>query len=206
MERPLFWHQGLFLQPQHLQLTTRYCEGLNLPLKDYLQPHFWGVGSWQVQLTALNNQSFQLTEGKFLFPDMTYAIIGENAVVMPRSFSDAWEKGGERFGVYLGLRKFDAAGSNVTVITDINNLTEVGSRWVTSNAADQVPDLHQNGPAADVQKLRYVLKIFWESEKDQLGEYDLIPLAQLEKDQDKVPRGLDCSYGKRHYRPGPCAE
>jgi type VI secretion system protein ImpJ len=186
MERPLFWHQGLFLQPQHLQLTTRYCEGLNLPLKDYLQPYFWGVGSWQVQVTALSNQSFQLTEGTFLFPDMTYAIIGDNAQVMPRSFAEAWEKGGERFGIYLGVRKFNTSGSNVTVVTDINNLTEVSTRWVTSNTSEQVPDLHQAGPAADVQKLRYALKIFWESEKDQLGDYELIPLAQLEKDQDQV--------------------
>ncbi len=186
MDRPLFWHQGLFLQPQHLQLTTRYAEGLNLPLKSYLQPHFWGVGSWQVQLTALNNQNFQLTEGKFLFPDMSYAVIGENALVMPRSFEDAWEKGEERFSVYLGLRKFNASGSNVTVVTDLNNLTEVGTRWVTANVADQVPDLHQNGPAADVQKLRYALKIFWEPERDQLGDYELIPLARLEKDQDQV--------------------
>jgi len=159
---------------------------LNLPLKAHLQPHFWGVGSWQVQLSALNNQSFQLTEGKFLFPDMTYAIIGDNALVMPRSFGEAWEKGGERFGVYLGLRKFNSSGSNVTVLTDISNLTEVGTRWVTSNAADQVPDLHQDGPAADIQKLQYALKVFWESEKDQLGDYELIPLAQLEKDQDQV--------------------
>jgi type VI secretion system protein ImpJ len=186
MDKPLFWHQGLFLQPQHLQLTTRYAEGLNLPLKAYLQPYFWGVGSWQVQAAALNNHSFHLTEGKFLFADLAYAIIGENALVMPRSFDQAWEKGGERFGVYLGLHKFNADGSNVTVLPDPDNLTEVTTRWVTSNAGDQVPDLHHNGPAAEVQKLRYALKVFWESEKDRLGDYELIPLAQLEKDQDRI--------------------
>jgi type VI secretion system protein ImpJ len=47
MDKPLFWHQGLFLQPQHLQLNSQYCERLSLPLKTYLQPYFWGVGSWQ---------------------------------------------------------------------------------------------------------------------------------------------------------------
>ncbi len=186
MDRPLFWHQGLFLQPQHLQLTSRYCEALNLPFKEYLQPHFWGVGCWQVQTTALDNQSFHLTEGKFLFPDMTYAVIGENALVMPRSFESAWEQGSEKFGVYIGIHKFNASGSNVTVIDGENKLTEAATRWVTPHTADQIPDLHQNGPAADVKKLNYVLKIFWETEKDQLGDYELIPLARLEKDQDRV--------------------
>lgn len=186
MERPLFWHQGLFLQPQHLQLTSRYCEALNLPFKEYMQSHFWGVGSWQVQTTALSNNSFQLTEGQFLFPDTSFVIIGKNALVMQRSFEAAWKDGSEAFGVYLGLRKFNPSGSNVTVIEDESQLTEVGTRWVTSSEADQIPDLHQSGPAADVQKLQYVLKIFWETEMDQLGDYDLLPLARLEKDQDRI--------------------
>ncbi len=186
MERPLFWHQGLFLQPQHLQLTSRYCESLNLPFKEYLQPHFWGVGSWQVQTAALNNQSFHLTEGQFLFPDMAHAVIGGNAMVMPRSFEGDWEEGEKRFGVYLGLRKFKASGHNVSVTTDLNNLADVKSRWVTATSPEQVPDLHQDGAAADVQRLFYALRIFWETEKDQLGDYELIPLARLEKDQDQI--------------------
>ncbi len=186
MDRPLFWHQGLFLQPQHLQLASRYSESLNLPLKTHLQPHFWGVGNWQIQSNALANLSFHLTGGQFLFADMAYAVIGKNALIMPRSFEGDWEQGDERFGVYIGLRKFNPGGKNVTVVNDTSNLSEVGTRWVTDSSAEQVADLHQDGPAADVQRMHYALKIFWESEKKQLGDYELIPLAQLEKDQDSV--------------------
>ncbi len=186
MERALFWHQGLFLQPQHLQLTSRYSESLNLPFKEYLQPHFWGVGRWQVRTAALDNMSFQLSEGRFLFADMAYAVLSENAVIQPRSFEQAWEKGAENFGIYLGLRKFNPAGHNVSVVPDLNNLAEVTSRWVTTSTAEQVPDLHQDGSAAQVQKLYYMLNVFWESEKDQLGDYELIPLARLERDQDRI--------------------
>ncbi len=186
MERPLFWHQGLFLQPQHLQLASRYSESLNLPLKQYLQPHFWGVGGWQVQAAALNNQSFHLSEGHFLFADMTHAVIGGNAVVQPRSFGEDWEQGEKQFGVYLGVRKFNDTGRNVSVVSDIDHLTDIHTRWVTPGAPEEIPDLHQEGAAAEVQRLYYVLKIFWESEKDQLGDYELIPLARLEKDQDQI--------------------
>jgi type VI secretion system protein ImpJ len=184
MEKPLFWHQGLFLQPQHLQLASRYGESLNQPLYTHLQPHFWGVGRWRIQAAALNNQQFQLAEGSFLFPDMTYAVIGENALIMPRSFEGAWEEGTTHFSVYIGLRKLDESGKNVSVISGIERISQVATRWVTTTPADQVPDLHQDGPVADVQRLQYVLKLFWETEKDQLGDYDLIPLAQLEKDQE----------------------
>lgn len=186
MEKALYWHQGLFLQPQHLQLTTRYSEALNLPFKKYLQPYFWGVGNWQVQEGALSNQSFQLTDGEFLFADMSYAVLHKNALVMPRSFESAWEKGDEGLGVYLGLRKFNPGGKNVSVVSDLNDTTEINTRWATSTLSEQVPDLHHDGPEADVHKLFYVVKIFWAHEREQLGDYELIPLAWLEKDQDKV--------------------
>lgn len=185
-ERALFWHQGLFLQPQHLQLSSRYHEALNLPLKHYLQPHFWGVGHYQVQAAALDNRSFHLTAGKFLFPDMTYVEIPGNGVVMPRSFEVDWEAGSQRFGVYLGLRKCSATGANVTVVNDIDDVVDVRTRWATAAAAEPVSDLHQDGPAAEVQRLSHVIGLFWESEKDRLGDYELIPIAQLERDQDRV--------------------
>jgi type VI secretion system protein ImpJ len=186
MEQALFWHQGLFLQPQHLQLSSCYHEDLNLPLKQYLQPYFWGVGQYELKASALDNRSFHLTQGKFLFPDMTYVEVPGNAVVMPRSFDAAWEKGDQRFGVFLGLRKLNRAGRNVTVVADTSDVVDVHSRWVTASAAEQVADLHRDGPAADVQKLSYVLKIFWASEKERLDDYELIPLAQMERDQDRV--------------------
>ena len=186
MDRALFWHQGLFLQPQHLQLNTRYLEQLGLPFKTYLQPNFWGVGSWQIQTGALANRSFQLTQGDFLFPDIAYAVLNKNALVMPRSFDGVWEDGQEGFGIYLGLRKFNNGGRNVTIVSDPGDLTEVNTRWVTTAAAEQVADLHHEGPEAEVQKLYYVLKIFWADEKEQLGDYELIPLAWLEQDQDKI--------------------
>lgn len=186
MERALFWHQGLFLQPQHLQLSSRYQETLNLPLKHFLQPCFWGVGHYRVQAAALDNRSFQLAEGKFLFPDMTYVEIPGNGVVMPRSFEADWESGSQQFGVYLGLRKWNPGGNNVTIVNDVADVTDVLTRWATSAAADAVPDLHRDGPAAEVQRLTCVLKVFWETEKDRLGDYDLIPIGRLERDQDRV--------------------
>lgn len=186
MEKPLFWHQGLFLQPQHLQISSRYQEALDAPLKAYLQPHFWGVAQYGLQTTALGNRSFQLARGRFLFPDMTYVEYPGNAVVMPRSFEKAWEKGSSSFDVLLGLRKFSSNSSNVTVVSDETNIPDVQTRWVTGNKAERVVDFHHDGPEADVQRLTYVLRIFWESERDTLDDYELIPLARLVRDQDQV--------------------
>ncbi len=186
MKRPLFWHQGLFLQPQHFQLKDLHDQSLLTPLHKFLNPHFWGIGDMEIQQAALGNHSFNLLKGEFMFPDMAYLVFPDNAVVQARSFEGAWQEGGKSFTVYVGLKKWNDAGENVTVLSNLSNLSEVTTRFVTTTEAEEIQDLHQNGPSAQVKRLYYVLKIFWETEKDLLGDYELIPLARLEKDGDEI--------------------
>ena len=186
MKRPLFWHQGLFLQPQHFQLKDLYDQSMLTPLHRFLNPHFWGIGDIEIQKAALGNHSFNLLNGNFLFLDMTYTVLPDNAVIQARSFEEAWEEGGKTFTVYVGLKKWNDAGENVTVLSNLNNLSDVTTRFVTTTDPEEIQDLHQNGPSAQVKRLYYVLKIFWETEKDLLGDYELIPLACLEKDGDEI--------------------
>ena len=186
MERPLFWHQGLFLQPQHLQLADVHAQSLLTPVYRYLCPHPWGIGALEVQTAALDNLTFNPVRGTFLFPDMTYAALPGNAIIEGRSFDEAWVEGGQPLGVYVGLKKWNESGDNVSVIARLSNLAEVNTRFVTTADPEEVQDLHHNGPPAQVQRLQYVLKIFWETEKDQLGEYQLIPVAQVERMGERV--------------------
>ncbi len=186
MERPLFWHQGLFLQPQHLQLADLHVQSLLTPVYSYLCPYPWGVGKMEVQAAALDNRTFNLLKGSFIFPDMTFVAIPGNAIVEARSFDEAWVEGGQPFTVYIGIKKWNESGENVTVLPRLSDLAEVNTRFVTSVDPEETRDLHQNGPAAQVQRLYHVLKVFWETEKDQLGEYHLIPAAQLERMGERV--------------------
>jgi type VI secretion system protein ImpJ len=186
MRRPIFWHQGLFLQPQHFQLKDLYDQSLLIPFHRFINPHFWGIGDIEIQQAALGNRSFDLLSGNFLFPDMTYTGFPDNAVIEARSFESAWEEGGKTFTVYVGLKKWNDTGENVTVLSSLNNLFDVTTRFVTTTQPEEIQDLHQNGPSAQVKRLYYVLKIFWETEMDLLGDYELIPLACLEKDGDEI--------------------
>jgi len=186
MERPLFWHQGLFLQPQHFQLEDLHFQSLLTPFHRFLQPHFWGVGGLEIQKAALGNRTFDLLKGEFLFPAMTYVVFPGNAVIEARSFDEAWVEGEKPFTVFVGLRKWNDAVENVTVVSKLENLSEVTTRFVTTVDPEEVQDLHQSGPPAQVKRLFYVLKIFWEAERDQLGDYLLIPLAQLERSGEEI--------------------
>ncbi|MGD8882168.1 MAG: type VI secretion system baseplate subunit TssK [Desulfobacterales bacterium] len=181
MERPLFWHQGLFLQPQHLQLADLHVQSLMTPVYKYLGPHPWGVGEMEIQTAALDNRSFNLLSGNFIFPDMTYVSVPDNGIIEARSFDEAWVEGGQPFAVYIGIKKWNEFGENVTLTSRLSNLGDINTRFVTTVDPEEIQDLHHNGPPAKVQRLYHLLKVFWETEKDQLGEYHLIPIAQLER-------------------------
>ena len=188
MERPFFWHQGLFLQPQHFQIQDRYIQSQTMPLQTFLQPYFWGVGDLQIQDAALGNLSLQLLKGQFQFPDGTFVSFPENAVLDPRSFSEDWVESGKPLTALIGLRKWNPAGENVTVLSSLENVSDVATRFVTTTEPEEVQDLYQAGASAQVKRLHYVLKIFWGNEEEELGDYELIPLASLLRQGDQVVR------------------
>jgi len=117
VHRPLFWHQGLFLQPQHFQLHDLSGEVAHEPYRRFLEPHFWGAGSLEIQKAALGTRSFGLVQGSFLFPDGTWIEYPGNALIEARPFEEAWVEGGKSFPVYVGIRKWNDSGENVTVLS-----------------------------------------------------------------------------------------
>lgn len=184
--KPILWRHGLFLQPQHFQLNDLFQSFRLAPLWEFIRPQFWGVAELHIQESSLSTMTFELLDGRFLFPDGTYALFPGNALLSPRSFDDAWTDRDKPLTVYLGLRKTSQVEANVTLAGDLNGRNDVTTRFVASNSPDEVKDLHLNGQAGEVQGMYYQLRLFWESEKDQLDSYDLLPIARLERMTERI--------------------
>ena len=101
VQKPLFWQQGLFLQPQHFQLQEQSFRGLLAPFGRFAAPHFWGVGDLEIRKSALPNRILDLHRGTFMFPDGTWVELPGNAVIRARSFDESWAG---PLNVYLGLK------------------------------------------------------------------------------------------------------
>jgi type VI secretion system protein ImpJ len=181
-KKPLFWHQGLFLQPQHFQYMDTYVQSLLSPLLECQHPFFWGVITMEINEAALKNRTFELIAGEFLFRDGTAVAIPANGTVQPRSFDEAGVEGERPFTVYLGLRRYARETQNVTVVKRLDDVADVNTRFAATEEAEEMADMYKAGPAAQVRRLTYVLKIFWENEIEKLNNYHLIPLAMLERD------------------------
>ncbi len=186
IQKPLFWQQGLFLQPQHFQQNDLYVHSLLNPLHKFIQPHFWGVASLDISPAALGNQTIDITKGEFVFSDNTHVVYPGNAMLAARSFESTWQEKDKPLKVYLGLRKWDESGENVTVLSDAEMISDASTRYVTTADSEELVDMHHTGPAGQVRKMKFLLKIFWDTEKDKIGDYLLIPLAVLEKDGEEI--------------------
>ncbi len=187
MKRPLFWHQGVFLQPQHFQWQDLHFQSLLEPFYGLMAPHFWGVEDLDIPRGALENSSFEIQKGRFLFSDMTYVTFPGNASIEPRSFDDTRLEGGKPLTVYVGLRKWKDKGENVTVLSSLKDLTQVTTRFVARDDPENIPDMHRGGPnKAQVKPLYHVLKIFWDTEIRDLGDYEVIPVARLDRDREHI--------------------
>jgi len=186
IQKPLFWHQGLFLQPQHFQLFERAVSTSMLPFLRYQTPYFYGVGSVDIQEAALNNHNVHIMSGEFLFPDGTYARFPGNSVLQPRSFEDSWLEGGKPLKVFLGLKQWQNDSGNVSQVNSLEEASEQSSRYIALKNPEWVKDLHEGKTEGEIKFLHHALKIFWESELGELGNYSLIPLAQLHRDGDHI--------------------
>ena len=184
--KPVFWYQGLFLQPQHFQQYDVYFQSLLKPLFTHLQPYFWGVYTYNIQEASLANQTFVISRGEFLFQDGTWISIPGNTVAQSRNINKEELEAGKPFKVYLGLRKWDHHKENVSILENHDDLSIVGTRFISGIDPENVKDIHQGGKSAHVKLLQYVLKVFWENETDNLPDYHLIPVAELVYDEDEI--------------------
>jgi len=176
--KPLFWQQGLFLQPQHFQLMEQSFRDLLAPSNQLQMPYFWGVTDLNIRQTRLANRIFELQSGSFIFQDGTYVDFPGTAVMRGRSFDEAWAG---PLNVYLGLKIRTDADVNVTVVDHLDHFERVTTRFVTTPDFEEVPDLHAGGPPGRVKKLHYVLKLLWEHELEQSGDYLHLQIARLER-------------------------
>jgi type VI secretion system protein ImpJ len=184
--KPVFWHQGLFLQPQHFQLSDQYQDAKLQPYQEYLQPHFWGVCQIEMLSSSLTHRTCEIESGHFLFPDGTYVSIPDNSVISPRSFEDDSIDPEKPFTIYLAIHKISQFDDNVTVLSSLENHADVTTRYVTTATPENAKDVYVEGADAQVKYLRHALKIVFDNEKDEMNDYDLIAVAQVVRDGDAI--------------------
>lgn len=182
----IYWHQGMFLQSQHFQMADLHSQFQHKPMHEAGLPHFWGVGELELVASATANRTIEVQSARLLFPDRTYVEYPGNAVLKPRHFDVDWVEGDKPFTVYLGLKKLSSTEKNVTLVVGLAEAAGAPTRYATLANPPNLADLYSEGPDAQVRTLTHVVKVFFESEIDQLQDYTLIPIARLVRDGEAI--------------------
>ncbi|MCK5310987.1 MAG: type VI secretion system baseplate subunit TssK [Desulfobacteraceae bacterium] len=187
-EKPILWHQGLFLQPQHFQQNDNFLKSLVTPHNKYHTPYFWGCNKIAVQESSLTQRVVEIDKCELIFQDGTWVQYPGNAFIQSRSFEDiSFDVERDKpLTVYLGMKKWDNYDKNVSSIEETDSLDSVGTRCVSYVEPESIKDVHEGGDPANVRKMNYILKIFWDIEIDKFNDYLFIPIFQLELDEEKI--------------------
>ena len=180
---PPFWEHGVFLQPQHFQLT--YLQHLRQisQAQALLNPWLWGVRKITINEDALASDIFEVINLELLLPSGDWIFVPDNADLLARPFRDIWTNPETPLSVSLGLAPFREQGNNVTRVASPHEASEQ-YRFTTSLSPEVIPDLYSQGPEAEVATLRYNLRIcFGLDEGKDLWK---LPLARLIRDGERV--------------------
>lgn len=182
VREPLLWHEGLFLRPQHFQLQDQVNHSILAPLLAHGLPHFWGVGQLTIDESALETGVLFVESGAFLFPDGTYAVLGENASIEGRVLPEEWPDRGEELTVLAGVRSWSDDANNVTVCREGESGATVATRFVHRRSSRD----EEFSDEEEIKRVTLLLRLFWETEVPGLGDYHLIPLVKLQRSGTRV--------------------
>jgi len=185
-QSPLFWHQGLFLTPQHFQLVDWHQHRKFMLFTRYSQRHFWGIGAIQMREDALAARKVEVSSVEVLFHEGAFVSYPGNGVMASRSLDDAALESDKPVTVYMGVRRLNPEGNNVTVMPDLSFTGQPATTFVTKADPDTMPDMHASGPPAQVKTMQFAVAIYFEHELPNLGEYVLVPFARVVREGDKI--------------------
>ncbi len=183
--QPLFWHQGLFLQPHHFQYHDAWIQQTQARWLELTSPWAWGLGALKISETALSAQQLAIEEISIRWRDGTLTESPGNAQIESLRFKLADFASGPRT-VYVGLRRIEDEQINVQTFENLDDAVQADARMIVPADAEAVSDRYAGGPTARVTFMTYVLRLFWEDELENLGQYDLMPLVSLEQDGDVI--------------------
>lgn len=202
--RPLFWGQGMFLQPHHFQQQDRYHEARLHRALHWLLPFGWGIKALAINEAALRDFRFEIERCEMRLADGTLLRFqGEqlpnNMRIRPRALERAFEASGRPLGVYLGVQRLRQEGKNLTSLTVQNagspETAAPGPGRFSVEETQEADLCGEEGSHATLQYLVYEARLFFDTDpviQQAEHEYELLKIADVVREGQRL--GLSTHY------------
>ena len=195
MKRIIHWNEGLFLQPQHLQILQRQVISALSIERNLQHPYPYGVLDLKISEDSLSNKKIQFERLMAIMPSGTYVELGENLSLDSVDIRERFSKKNESFHVYLGIPLYSSKKAN-TLLGKVGEQST--SKYLYRIYENEVPDENTGESEKTVEFLSMNGRILIEG--DSFDGFDVIPLF-------RVMQGVGENLGQPRVAPdfcGPC--
>jgi len=184
----IHWHEGLFLQPHHLQRLQKHVLD-QFGEERRLGMHYgYGVLEAKLSLDDLQNQRLRFQRLKVIMPGGAVLSYPENTVLPSLDIRDAFAMNPKGFNVYLGLPHwFDARGN--TVEGEMSVGVRIKQLYRVPQQVPEVMDENTGENAQPMQFRYYNAMLLLDSDDD--SDIEKIPLLRIVHDvsrEEPFPR------------------
>lgn len=195
MKRIIHWNEGLFLQPQHMQIFQRQVVSALSVERNIQHPYPYGVLDMRICDDSLSNKRILCERLSAVMPSGTYVELGENLSLDSIDIRERFSKKNESFTVYLGIPVFNPERAN-TLLGKINQ--ETANKYLYHVYERSIPDENTGESDKQIEFLSVNGRILIEG--DNFDGFEVIPLF-------RVMQGVGENLGQPRVAPdfcGPC--
>lgn len=183
-QQQIYWHSGLYLQPQHFQSLDLHNEWQYAQIRRSAQPYNLGMIELKVNKASLQDFVVSIDSVDCIMPGGTYLSYPGNCQLEKRKIRDAWIQRDQPLTLWLALRRFDPNHNNVTILKKEHE--RAGTRWVNTHNDSVMKDIYDQAPETTVARLCYNVRILTSEEMQEAVDCECIPLVRLRYDNDRV--------------------
>lgn len=182
--KPIYWHQGLFLQPQHFQHLDSHHLSTQHALRQALGPCVWGVAASDQDKEALSAGKIAFRQLKVLFRDGTWFDFPGNADLEDLILDESnWPDSREPLDIHLVI---SSAQKFQPVQTGQNQFQRQLPRYRLNETPEQLPDYHQPAEEVETPLLTLYGKLVTRSQLNELSGVESLPVCQLIQQDEQM--------------------
>ncbi len=171
---PVHWHEGLFLQPHHLQtMQLQLSERLNGERR-LNWPYPYGLIESKVSADGLENMLVKFDRLHVVMPSGLEVRVPENTDLPSLDIKTTFESSTQPFMVYLGVPLWQGARAN-TLAQDRDADWRIKRMWKVSEIDRPDENTGENGQPVQVRRVNARLLLAHEDQTDM----ELLPLMRI---------------------------
>ena len=182
----IYWRQGLFLSPQHLQQQDLFHEGQRQYFWTLRQPFGWGLRHLAIREDGLQNHDFEVLECELVARDGLLVRVSQranqrNTELHPRNFKQFLDPTGRALSVYIGIPRYQPGQPNLSANPEARGPGTTPTRYCLKTAI--CPDVFDlESPESEIHFIKYNATLLFDREENFATAdrtFELIKIAEL---------------------------